>query len=327
MKNRNILDINTIKRDKKQRPLMQLLPGGRRHKKEFNMNKKRKTGIFALIIGIAFVFAFIACADVNDGNGNTDNSGNSGNGDESGGGGDTTITFTSVADFDTWLTSQPVNTAAAAYKVSLNVADISSPTSLKTTLTSAIDKYVYLDLSGSTFTVIAASDLSGCNRLTGITIPKSVTSIGNRSFTLSGLTEIIVDPANTAYSSQNGVLYNKAKTKLIQYPVGKTGVSFTIPNSVTVIGDSAFGGQDSLTSVTIPNSVTSIEDYAFTSCSVLTRVIFQGTIPASAFSSNMVFNNMGDLRAKFYATNATNGTPGTYTTTLPLSDSSVWTKQ
>jgi hypothetical protein len=273
------------------------------------MNKTRKTGIFALIIGIAFIFAFIACGD-------------------GGGSGyvNTTPTFTSVAGFDAWLTSQPVNTATTVYKVSLNVADISSPTSLKTTLTSAMDKYVYLDLSGSTFTGIATSDFAGCNRVTGITIPKSVTSIGNRSFIQSGLTAINVDAANTTYSSQNGVLYNKAKTRLIQYPVGKTDVSFTIPNSVTVIGDSAFGGCR-LTSVTIPNSVSSIEDFAFTSCESLTRVIFQGTIPASAFSSNMVFHNMGDLRAKFYATNATNGTPGTYTTTLPLSSTSVWMKQ
>ncbi|MDR2717327.1 MAG: leucine-rich repeat domain-containing protein [Treponema sp.] len=312
------------------------------------MKKTRKTGIFAFIIGIAFVCAFIACAD--SGGGTSAHTHDWGEWTQKKAPTATEdgedervcaldpshretrsipkIPFTSVADFNTWLTIQDTNTAATAYKVSLNVADISSPDSLKTTLTNAMDKYVYLDLSGSTFTVIAASDLAGCNRLTGITIPKSVNDIKNRSFTLRGLTEIIVDPANTAYSSQNGVLYDKAKTRLIQYPVGKTDVSsFTIPNSVTVIGDSAFGGQDSLTSVTIPNSVASIEDYAFTTCSVLTRVIFQGTIPASAFSSNMVFNNMGDLRDKFYATNATNGTPGTYTTTLPLSDSSVWTKE
>jgi len=36
---------------------------------------------------------------------------------------------------------------------------------------------------------------------------------------------------------------------------------------------------------------------------------------------------MGDLRDKFYATNPTNGTPGTYTTTAPVGESSVWTKE
>jgi hypothetical protein len=40
----------------------------------------------------------------------------------------------------------------------------------------------------------------------------------------------------------------------------------------------------------------------------------------------LAFYNLGDLRTKFYATNSTNGTPGTYTTTAPVNSSSVWTK-
>jgi hypothetical protein len=59
------------------------------------------------------------------------------------------------------------------------------------------------------------------------------------------------------YSSQDGVLYNKAKTTLMQYPAGKTGASFIIPSSVTSIGDRAFIGCSSLTSVTFAgNNIT-----------------------------------------------------------------------
>ena len=53
--------------------------------------------------------------------------------------------------------------------------------------------------------------------------------------------------------------------------------SVTMPNSVTTIGDNAFSGCSSLTSVTIPNSVTTIKEYAFSDCSHLTSV----TIPNS----------------------------------------------
>jgi hypothetical protein len=70
--------------------------------------------------------------------------------------------------------------------------------------------------------------------------------------------------------------------------------------------------------------VTSIGDLAFAYCSSLTSVTFQGTIASNNFS---FFAFSGDLHNKFYATDATNGTPGTYTTTAPVEYSSVWTKQ
>jgi hypothetical protein len=161
--------------------------------------------------------------------------------------------------------------------------------------------------------------------LTSVTISNSVTSIGQSAFSVcTGLTAINVDVANTAYSSQDGVLYNKGKTTLVQYPEGKTGTS-TIPDSVTSIGQSAFSRCTGITSVTIPNSVTTIENWAFSGCTSLASVTFQGTILSSGFNASSSFP--GDLRAKFYAANPTNGTPGTYTTTAPVGDSSVWTKQ
>ena len=108
--------------------------------------------------------------------------------------------------------------------------------------------------------------------LTSVTIPNSVTSISDWGFVACGsLTSLVVDAANPSYSSVAGVLFNKNQTTLIQYPAGKIG-SFTVPTSVTSIGEAAFYGCNKLTSVTIPNSVTSIGHAAFLGCNGLVSV-------------------------------------------------------
>jgi uncharacterized repeat protein (TIGR02543 family) len=122
---------------------------------------------------------------------------------------------------------------------------------------------------------------SGCTGLTSITIPDSVTSIGDRAFSsCSSLTSIEVSVDNINYKSIEGVLFNKAGTELIQYPVGNSKTSYDIPISVTSIGNYAFSGCTGLTSITIPDSVTSIGDWAFYYCSSLTSI----TIPDSVTS-------------------------------------------
>ena len=92
----------------------------------------------------------------------------------------------------------------------------------------------------------------GCTSLTSVTIPDSVTSIGNYAFYgCTSLTAINVAEGNTAYVSENGVLFNKSKTSLIQYPAGKTDSAYTIPDSVTSIGYYAFLSADSLKSIEV----------------------------------------------------------------------------
>ena len=91
----------------------------------------------------------------------------------------------------------------------------------------------------------------------------------------------------------------------------KTNInSVTVPNGVTRIDQMAFQQCVMLNSVTIPSAVI-IGMLAFDACDRLTSVTFLGTIPSGSFNSNSGF--AGDLRAKFYATDRTNGTPGTYT--------------
>jgi len=115
-----------------------------------------------------------------------------------------------------------------------------------------------------------------CTSLTSITIPDSVTTLSPHAFQANILLDIAVDASNPSYASYGGVLYDKALTTLIVYPNGKSS-SFSIPNSVTCIGDYAFAGSANLTSIIIPNSVTIIGAGAFSDCTKLASI----TIPNS----------------------------------------------
>ena len=106
--------------------------------------------------------------------------------------------------------------------------------------------------------------------LVKIVIGQDVAAIGEGAFGNNKKLETInVDEANMYFCSDNGVLYTKDKTKLIQYPLAKRESSFEIPYGVEIIGYGAFGFPSSsstcyLTYLTIPNTVTKIEAYVFT---------------------------------------------------------------
>jgi Flp pilus assembly protein protease CpaA len=138
-------------------------------------------------------------------------------------------------------------------------------------------------------TSIGNSAFNSCNNLTSVTIPNSVTGIGSAAF---------------AYCAK------------------LAGV--TIPDKVTSIGEGAFYKCTSITSVTIPGTVKSIENLTFGGCTNLGSVTFQGTIPWRDFSVSAFPGS--NMKGTFFYTDINNGTPGTYTTITPVSDTSVWTK-
>jgi hypothetical protein len=132
---------------------------------------------------------------------------------------------------------------------------------------------------GRSVTSIGDAAFIYCRSLRSVTIPSSVTNLGFQSFLgCTSLTNLTVAAANPAYSSINGVLFNKAQTILIQFPGGRGG-GYAIPNGITNVGSSAFYFCTSLTNVTIPNSVISIGSQAFYFCSRLTTLTFLGNAP------------------------------------------------
>lgn len=127
-----------------------------------------------------------------------------------------------------------------------------------------------------------------CNSLSSISIGKDVSTLGDNPFVYcSNLKEINVNENNEQYSSDDiGVLFNKDKTILIQYPRGNENTIFEIPNTVTTIYSNAFNNCDNLTSVTISNNVTSVG--GFSGCDKLKTVTLGNNV--SLIESNAFYN-------------------------------------
>ena len=131
-----------------------------------------------------------------------------------------------------------------------------------------------------------------CSNLTGsITLPASVTSIGDYAFAYCYSPNITVDVNNPHYSSEGGILYNKAKTEIVAVPQGISG-NVTLPAGVTSIGDYVFAFCTSLTGITLPAGVTTIGVEAFSYCQRLTNI----TLPAGLTSiGDGAFNSCSSL--------------------------------
>ena len=146
------------------------------------------------------------------------------------------------------------------------------------TVPSEIDGYTVTEIGAEAFannevirnvtlpnTITKIGDMAFVNTLlTSIYIPSSVKEIGYITFAMCLVEDITVDEQNTEYSSKDGVLFDKEQTTLIAYPIGKIQSRYTVPSSVTTIGDYAFMYSQNIKNVQIPDSVTKIGMAAFT---------------------------------------------------------------
>ena len=109
--------------------------------------------------------------------------------------------------------------------------------------------------------------------LTSLTVPASVSVINHVAFyDAYSLEEINIAPANTNYSSENGVVYSATKDSLLGYPAGKPDKSYTVNAATKVIDTEAFVNVSKLETVTVPEGVTTISAAAFFKCHSLKEV-------------------------------------------------------
>lgn len=191
----------------------------------------------------------------------------------------------------------------SAFENCTSLENVKIPDNVTDILTSVFDNCHNLKsvTIGNSVKNISDSAFRYCSGLTSVTIPDSVTSIGDSAFSdCTSLTEFVVGKNNENYSSQDGVLFNKDKTELIQYPLDNARTSYSIPDGVKTIKNSflnctnlvsvtipdsvirfdandldggAFSGCTNLKSVTIGNGITCIGDYTFYKCTNLSDIV------------------------------------------------------
>jgi len=127
--------------------------------------------------------------------------------------------------------------------------------------------------------------------LTGtINISKNLTSIGRCAFMNTSVTEFSVDPENPVYKSVDGCIYSKDMKTILVYPGAKTGI-YVIPDSVERIEHNAFSGSLGIQGAVIPDSVTFVGDVAFGQCENLETIKFGKNakyIGASSFANTKI---------------------------------------
>ena len=148
---------------------------------------------------------------------------------------------------------------------------------------------------------LGSGAFANCSRLTNAYLPASVQTLGSDVFEVcTSLQAITVDPANAAYASLGGVLFDHGLDSLLEFPAGRAG-SYTVTNGVNNIAGYAFYQCHGLTNVILPASLTNLQSGAFASAG-LSAVYFNGNSPVI---SNDVSVFGGDAATAYYQAGTT----------------------
>ena len=118
----------------------------------------------------------------------------------------------------------------------------------------------------------------GNEYLTSVTIHPNVKTIGYDPWTrCHSITTLTVTSGNTNYVTVDGVLYTSDMKLLVAYPIGKTDTMYTIPSSVTILGNQTFIQQHYLVTLTIEGNLSEIRMSVLTMMNNLEKIIYKGT--------------------------------------------------
>lgn len=170
---------------------------------------------------------------------------------------------------------------------------------------SSFDGSKYINLSSvvlnSDITVIPANAFANCVLIKELNLPASLKTIGSKAFfgchalkeinlpnidsigvaafaNCTNLQSINISAENLHYASELGVLYNKEKSLLIQFPAGKQEISFNIPVSVEALSPWAFAYNKNLESLVLPKTITIIPQSLFEGCAALKSFNFTKSV-------------------------------------------------
>lgn len=174
-------------------------------------------------------------------------------------------------------------------------------------------------LGGITLTYINNGAFEGCSLLRSISIPVSVATINNAFSKCYSLTDITIAEGNNNYSAENGIIYNKAKTRIYEWPSASGEITVSLPYA-----EYTFRDNDNITSVIL--NTPNLYYRCFYSCNNLESVSLpEGltTIPKESFSSTKISSIVIPSTVKTIDENAFNGCNELTSITIPQSVTSI----
>lgn len=132
-------------------------------------------------------------------------------------------------------------------------------------------------------------------------LPSSLESCGSQWLLYCySLKSITVDEDNPYYTDMDNVLFTKDMKRLIQYPIGLTNESYTVPDGVKTIGEDSFEGCSNIKEVIIPYGVKTIDMLSFQGCSELERVVIPYSVKNISWRA---FDSCDSLTDIYYSGN------------------------
>lgn len=133
---------------------------------------------------------------------------------------------------------------------------------------------------------------------TEVDIPASVQFIGSEAFAYCELKNVYVDDNNLHYADIDGVLFNKAYTELLYYPMEREDEAYRIPEGTVTVASKAFNNCDGLIKIEIPESVKTIEGPLFEWCRNLKEIHVDSANDDLMSQNGILFNKEGNRLIK-----------------------------